>query len=117
MTPQLRIRLQWVAVHSFAVACLLFFVLPFVFVALTAVMTDEQSLTRELWPHPFQWHNLVDVWHTEGFPTWWRNTLIYAVGGTRSGSRRCARRRSGCATGTGRATGRGSATASRSSPR
>ena len=82
MTPQLRIRLQWVAVHSFAVACLLFFVLPFVFVALTAVMTDEQSLTRELWPHPFQWHNLVDVWHTPGFPIWWRNTLIYAVGGT-----------------------------------
>ncbi len=59
-----------------------FFVLPFVFVALTAVMTDEQSLTRDLWPHPFQWHNLTDVWHTPGFPTWWRNTLIYAVAGT-----------------------------------
>jgi multiple sugar transport system permease protein len=78
----MRARLQWVAVHTFAIACLLFFVLPFVFVALTAVMTDEQSLTRELWPQPFQWHNLVDVWHTPGFPTWWRNTLIYAVAGT-----------------------------------
>ena len=38
----------------------LFFVLPFVFVALTALMTDEQTLTRDLWPHTWQWHNLVD---------------------------------------------------------
>jgi multiple sugar transport system permease protein len=82
VTPAIRARLEWVAVHAFAVACTLFFVLPFVFVALTSVMTDNQSLSRDLWPHPFQWHNLIDVWHTPGFPTWWRNTLIYAVGGT-----------------------------------
>jgi multiple sugar transport system permease protein len=82
VTPQLRARLEWVAVHSFAVACALFFVLPFVFVALTAVMTDAQSLSRDLWPNPFQWHNLADIWRTPGFPTWWRNTLVYAVAGT-----------------------------------
>ena len=45
-------------------------------------MTDQQSLTRDLWPQPFAWHNLVDVWHTPGFATWWRNTLVYAVAGT-----------------------------------
>ena len=74
--------LEWVAVHSFAVALGLLFVLPFVFVMLTAVMTDQQSLTREYWPQPFAWHNLVDVWHTPGFTTWWRNTIVYAVSGT-----------------------------------
>jgi multiple sugar transport system permease protein len=82
VTPGLKARLEWVAVHSFAVACTLFFVLPFVFVALEALMTDQQSLTRDLWPDPFQWGNLADVWHTPGFTTWWRNTLIYAVAGT-----------------------------------
>ena len=74
--------LQWVAVHIFAVTAGLLFVLPFVFVGLTALMSDQQSLTRDLWPDPFEWHNLVDVWQTPGFGTWWRNTLIYAVTGT-----------------------------------
>jgi multiple sugar transport system permease protein len=74
--------LEWIAVHAFAVAAALFFVLPFVFVGLTALMSDHQSLSRDLWPHPFVWHNLVDVWHTPGFSTWWRNTIVYAVFGT-----------------------------------
>jgi multiple sugar transport system permease protein len=74
--------LEWVWVHALAIVLALLFVLPFVFVALTAVMTDQQSLTRELWPSPFAWHNLVDVWHTPGFGTWWRNTIVYAVSGT-----------------------------------
>jgi multiple sugar transport system permease protein len=85
VTPASRRRqlaFEWIALHSFAVAAALFFVLPFVFVALTALMSDQQSLSRDLWPHPFEWHNLVDVWHTPGFATWWRNTLIYAISGT-----------------------------------
>ncbi len=85
LSPQaLRRRrmLEWVALHSFAVALGLLFVLPFVFVVLTALMSDQQSLTRALWPNPFAWHNLVDVWHTQGFTTWWRNTIVYAVSGT-----------------------------------
>ena len=83
-TPDFRRRrmLQWVALHSFAVGVALLFALPFVFVVLTALMSDQQSLTRDLWPNPFAWHNLVDVWHTPGFTTWWRNTLVYAVLGT-----------------------------------
>jgi multiple sugar transport system permease protein len=81
-TYRRRRMLEWVALHSFAVALGLFFALPFVFVVLTALMSDQQSLTRDLWPNPFAWHNLVDVWHTPGFTTWWRNTLVYAVAGT-----------------------------------
>jgi multiple sugar transport system permease protein len=82
VTPRVRTTLEWVAVHAFAVAAALLFILPFAFVGLTALMTDQQSLTRDLWPHPFQWDNLVDAWQTPGFPTWWRNTIVYAVAGT-----------------------------------
>ena len=74
--------LQWVAVHAVAVGVGLMFVLPFVFVFLTSVMSDQQTLTKELWPQTWQWHNYVDVWHTGGFATWWRNTLLYATVGT-----------------------------------
>lgn len=44
--------LHWIAVHSLGIAAAAFFVLPFVFVFLTAVMSDNQALTRDLWPHP-----------------------------------------------------------------
>ncbi|MEU1281153.1 carbohydrate ABC transporter permease [Streptomyces sp. NPDC005805] len=74
--------MEWIAVHSLAVAAALFFLLPFVFVFLTAVMSDEQALTRELWPHTWEWGNFAAVWETPGFLTWWRNTLLYAGLGT-----------------------------------
>ena len=74
--------LEWIAVHAVAVAVGLMFVLPFVFVFLTSVMTDEQTLTTDLWPRTWQWSNYVDVWHTGGFATWWRNTILYATLGT-----------------------------------
>src|SRR5215510_5388101 len=73
---------EWIALHTFAVAALLFFVLPFVFVLLTSVMTDQQALTRDLWPDTWEWGNFGTVWDTPGFLTWWRNTLLYATLGT-----------------------------------
>ena len=83
-TPTYRQRpvLQWIAVHAVAIAIGLLFVLPFVFVFLTSVMSDQQTLTKDLWPQAWQWHNYVDVWHTGGFATWWRNTIFYAAVGT-----------------------------------
>jgi multiple sugar transport system permease protein len=77
-----RRALQWIAVHALGLAAAAFFVLPFVFVFLTAVMSDNQALTRDLWPHTWQWSNFRTVWDTPGFLTWWRNTLVYAVAGT-----------------------------------
>ncbi|MGW1886427.1 carbohydrate ABC transporter permease [Streptomyces sp. NPDC001970] len=77
-----RAALEWIAVHSLAVAAALFFLLPFVFVFLTAVMSDRQALTRDLWPHTWEWGNFATVWNTPGFLTWWRNTLLYAGLGT-----------------------------------
>ncbi len=74
--------LSWIAVHAVGVALALLFLLPFVFVFLTSVMSDQQTLTTDLWPQTWQWHNYVDVWHTGGFSTWWRNTIVYATVGT-----------------------------------
>ncbi|WCD86500.1 L-arabinose transport system permease protein AraQ [Streptomyces xanthophaeus] len=74
--------LHWVGVHSLGVAAALFFVLPFVFLFLTSLMSDRQALTRDLWPDTWQWDNYLTVWNTPGFLTWWRNTLLYAGLGT-----------------------------------
>src|ERR1700710_2692167 len=74
--------LEWIAVHSLAIAAALFFVLPFVFVFRPALMSDQQALTRNLWPTTWEWHNIATVWNTPGFLTWWRNTLFYAGLGT-----------------------------------
>ncbi|MGW6690094.1 carbohydrate ABC transporter permease [Streptomyces sp. NPDC054961] len=81
-TARRRAALHWVAVHSLAVAAALFFVLPFVFLFLTSVMSDQQALTRDLWPRSWDWDNYATVWNTPGFLTWWRNTLLYAGLGT-----------------------------------
>ncbi|KIF74459.1 sugar ABC transporter permease [Streptomyces sp. 150FB] len=74
--------LNWIAVHAVAIALGLVFILPFVFVFLTSVMSDGQALTGDLWPHSWNWSNYSTVFHTPGFLTWWRNSLMYAVLGT-----------------------------------
>ncbi|MFF5971930.1 carbohydrate ABC transporter permease [Streptomyces sp. NPDC012769] len=74
--------LHWIAVHSLGVAAALFFVLPFVFVLLTSLMSDHQALTRDLTPDTWEWDNYVRVFETPGFLIWWRNTLLYAGLGT-----------------------------------
>lgn len=56
--------LHWIAVHALGIAAALFFVLPFVFVFLTAVMSDSQALTRDLWPRTWEWGNFTTVWDT-----------------------------------------------------
>ncbi|MBC2901013.1 carbohydrate ABC transporter permease [Streptomyces cupreus] len=77
-----RALLEWIAVHALGVAAALFFTLPFVFVVLTSLMSDEQALTRDLVPDTWQWDNYRRVLDTPGFLTWWRNTLLYAGLGT-----------------------------------
>ncbi|WP_327066738.1 carbohydrate ABC transporter permease [Kitasatospora sp. NBC_01250] len=81
-TARRRAALHWVAVHTTAIAAALFFLLPFLFVFLTSVMSDRQALTTDYWPQHWDWGNYVKVWRTPGFLTWWRNTLVYAVAGT-----------------------------------
>ncbi|MFI8517074.1 carbohydrate ABC transporter permease [Streptomyces sp. NPDC085481] len=81
-TARRKALLHWIAVHSLGVAAALFFVLPFVFVLLTSLMSDQQALTRDLTPDTWEWDNYVRVFETPGFLTWWRNTLLYAGVGT-----------------------------------
>ncbi|WP_413761191.1 carbohydrate ABC transporter permease [Streptomyces sp. MMBL 11-3] len=81
-TARRRALLEWIAVHALGVAAALFFVLPFVFVVLTSLMSDDQTLTRDLVPDTWEWGNYTKVLDTPGFLTWWRNTLLYAGAGT-----------------------------------
>jgi multiple sugar transport system permease protein len=75
-------RLNWIAVHSFGIAAALFFILPFVFLFLTSVMSDNQALGGGLWPTHWVWGNYAKIFHIPNFLTWWKNSLEYAVLGT-----------------------------------
>ncbi|MCD9900804.1 carbohydrate ABC transporter permease [Streptomyces sp. MT29] len=81
-TARRKALLHWIAVHSLGIAAALFFVLPFVFVVLTSLMSDQQALTRDLTPNTWEWGNYERVFNTPGFLVWWRNTLLYAGLGT-----------------------------------
>ena len=61
--PEVRRRrfLLSVANHAMLIAMSAMFLLPMVFVFLTAVMTDRQALTPQVWPRPFQWSNFTSV--------------------------------------------------------
>ncbi|MEV1019251.1 carbohydrate ABC transporter permease [Streptomyces sp. NPDC050264] len=74
--------LNWIAVHSIAIAVALLFVLPFVFVFLTSVMSDDQAMSGDLWPSSWHWENYQAVFETDGFLDWWRNSIVYAAVGT-----------------------------------
>ena len=67
-----------VANHSLLIVLAIAFLLPFVFITLTALMTSKQALSSDLWPHPFQWSNFVDVFHRAPFWRWTLNTMMYS---------------------------------------
>ena len=57
------------------IAAAIVFLAPFVFITLTALMTNDQALSSQLWPHPFRWHNFVDVFTKAPLWRWTLNTL------------------------------------------
>jgi multiple sugar transport system permease protein len=67
-----------VANHSLLIVVAVLFITPFLFIALTALMTRNQALTPQLWPHPFQWRNFIDVFHQAPLLRWALNTTMYA---------------------------------------
>ncbi|WP_327091970.1 carbohydrate ABC transporter permease [Nonomuraea sp. NBC_01738] len=77
-----RKTLYWIATHSLAIALAIIFVAPIVFVFLTAVMSDEQALTSELWPRTWNWDNFVTVFAKSPLLSWVWNTFFYAALGT-----------------------------------
>jgi multiple sugar transport system permease protein len=50
-----------VAEHAGLIAVATMFLAPFVFILLTALMTDRQAVTPSFWPRPFQWENFAEV--------------------------------------------------------
>ncbi|KAB8187164.1 carbohydrate ABC transporter permease [Microbispora catharanthi] len=71
--------LLWVARHALAIALALMFLGPLVFIALTALMSDRQALTSDLWPHTWNWGNFAEIFEKAPLLTWIRNTLLYSV--------------------------------------
>src|SRR5919198_607669 len=67
-----------VANHSVLIFCAVLFLAPFMFIFLTALMTNDQALSTHLWPHPFKWSNFVDVFHQSPFWRWGVNSLLYS---------------------------------------
>ncbi len=68
-----------VANHSALIAASIAFLAPFIFITLTALMTNNQALSARMWPHPFAWHNFVDVFTKAPFWRWTLNTMQYSV--------------------------------------
>ncbi|MEV0383480.1 carbohydrate ABC transporter permease [Nonomuraea sp. NPDC050643] len=77
-----RRMLLWIATHALAIALALMFLAPVVFIALTALMTDEQALTSDLWPREWNWENFAVVIEKSMLLRWAGNTLLYAGLGT-----------------------------------
>jgi multiple sugar transport system permease protein len=73
-----RRALMVVAEHSVLIALAIAFLAPFVFMVLTALMTPAQTLSSQLWPHPFHLRNLTDVFARAPLWRYTLNTMLYA---------------------------------------
>ncbi|MFL5955766.1 MAG: carbohydrate ABC transporter permease [Gaiellaceae bacterium] len=67
-----------VARHSVLIAFALAFLAPFVFIVLTSLMTTNQALSANLWPHPFRLQNFADVFSKAPLVRWTFNTMVYS---------------------------------------
>jgi multiple sugar transport system permease protein len=78
--PRIRRRklLLSVANHSVAIALSIGFLLPFVFILATSLMTNQQALSPSIWPRPFVWSNYKTVFESFPFVRYTLNTITYA---------------------------------------
>src|SRR3954453_8968159 len=67
-----------VANNSLIIVFAIAFLLPFVFMVATALMTNDQALGASLWPSPFRWRNFIDVFEKAPLLRWALNTAIYS---------------------------------------
>jgi multiple sugar transport system permease protein len=67
-----------IANHSILIAAAIAFLAPFGFILLTSLMTTNQALSSDLWPHPFRLHNFVDVFTKAPLLRWTFNTMVYS---------------------------------------
>src|SRR5215210_5319021 len=73
-----RVTLSWVATHAVGIALAMMFLLPFVFIVLTAFMSDNQALTADMWPTSWHPGNFVEVFRKAPLFTYLGNSLLYA---------------------------------------
>ncbi|MFD4643864.1 carbohydrate ABC transporter permease [Lentzea sp. NPDC058436] len=71
--------LNWVATHAIGLALGLMFATPVVFVFLTAVMSDNQAFTADLWPREWHWENFVEVFDKAPLFQYLINSLTYSL--------------------------------------
>jgi multiple sugar transport system permease protein len=71
-----------IARHSVLIAFCVIFLAPFVFITLTALMTDQQAVTPSFWPDPFRWVNFAEVFDRLPLIRYAWNTTQIAVGST-----------------------------------
>ncbi len=59
-------------------------IFPLVWMFGTAVKSNAQilDLNASLWPHPFEWSNLVTAWKAAPFARWFLNSVIFSFGST-----------------------------------
>ena len=67
-----------VADHAMLIGLAIAFLAPFVFIVLTALMTNEQALSSNLWPQPFHFSNFGDVFDRAPLLRYGLNTFLYA---------------------------------------
>ena len=67
-----------VANHAVLIAVSIAFAVPVIFMALTAVMSDQQALSARLIPHPFVWSNFKTVFDQLDMVRLTWNTFLYA---------------------------------------
>jgi multiple sugar transport system permease protein len=67
-----------VAQHSVLIVIAIAFLAPFVFIVLTSLMTTNQALSSDLWPHPFRLQNFADVFSKAPLARWTFNTFVYS---------------------------------------
>ncbi len=67
-----------VAENSILIALAIAFLAPIAFMLLTGVMTDQQSLSSDLWPNTLQFSNFTDVFDKAPLLTYAKNTFLYA---------------------------------------
>jgi multiple sugar transport system permease protein len=68
-----------VARHSILITVLVVFLAPIVFIITTALMTNDQALTSNLWPSPVEWSNFGKIFEAVPLVRYFLNTVIIAV--------------------------------------
>ncbi|MFI5590500.1 carbohydrate ABC transporter permease [Amycolatopsis sp. NPDC051758] len=71
-------RLAYIATHAIGIALGVIFVLPLLFVFLTAVMKSDQAMTASLWPSEWHFENFVEVFRKAPLLEYFGNSLLYS---------------------------------------